>query len=146
MALFLAVPWVSLQFVIVVFPDHTHLLFLHNDCPHNEDVQLIYHAHFTNIFVSFGGGGGGLLNLDIFSLEMFRWFLVCVICNFKSFHSFIFNFCIMIVPTLNTCLSFLCKSDNYFFLFLWLFNLDIFPSEIFSGVWFVKSVTQAVFI
>ena len=26
--LFLAVPWVSLQFVIVVFPDHNHLLFL----------------------------------------------------------------------------------------------------------------------
>ena len=26
--LFLAVPWGSLQFVIVVFPDHTHLLFL----------------------------------------------------------------------------------------------------------------------
>ena len=25
--LFLAVPWVCLQFVIVVFPDHTHLLF-----------------------------------------------------------------------------------------------------------------------
>ena len=25
--LFLAVPWVSLQFVIVVFPDHTHILF-----------------------------------------------------------------------------------------------------------------------
>ena len=24
--LFLTVPWVSLQFVIVVFPDHTHLL------------------------------------------------------------------------------------------------------------------------
>ena len=24
--LFLAVPWVSLHFVIVVFPDHTHLL------------------------------------------------------------------------------------------------------------------------
>ena len=29
MWLFLAVPWVCLQFVIVVFPDHTHLLFLH---------------------------------------------------------------------------------------------------------------------
>ena len=28
--LFLAVPWVCLQFVIVVFPDHTHLLFLYN--------------------------------------------------------------------------------------------------------------------
>ena len=27
--LFLTVPWVCLQFVIVVFPDHTHLLFLH---------------------------------------------------------------------------------------------------------------------
>ena len=26
--LFFAVPWVCLQFVIVVFPDHTHLLFL----------------------------------------------------------------------------------------------------------------------
>ena len=26
--LFLAVPWVCLQSVIVVFPDHTHLLFL----------------------------------------------------------------------------------------------------------------------
>ena len=25
--LFLAVPWVGLQFVIVVLPDHTHLLF-----------------------------------------------------------------------------------------------------------------------
>ena len=28
MWLFLAVPWVCLQFLIVVFPDHTHLLFL----------------------------------------------------------------------------------------------------------------------
>ena len=26
--LFLAAPWVCLQFVNVVFPDHTHLLFL----------------------------------------------------------------------------------------------------------------------
>ena len=26
--LFLAVPWVCLRFVVVVFPDHTHLLFL----------------------------------------------------------------------------------------------------------------------
>ena len=26
--LFLAVPWACLWFVIVVFPDHTHLLFL----------------------------------------------------------------------------------------------------------------------
>ena len=27
-SLFLVVPWVCLRFVIVVFPDHTHLLFL----------------------------------------------------------------------------------------------------------------------
>ena len=29
--LFLAVPWVCLQFVNVVFPDHTNLLFMVND-------------------------------------------------------------------------------------------------------------------
>ena len=29
--LFLAVPWFCMQFVIVVFPDHTHLLFMMND-------------------------------------------------------------------------------------------------------------------
>ena len=29
--LFLAVPWGCLRFVIVVFPDHTHLLLLTND-------------------------------------------------------------------------------------------------------------------
>ena len=27
--LFLAVPWGCLRFVIVIFPDHTHLLFLY---------------------------------------------------------------------------------------------------------------------
>ena len=30
--LFLAVPWVGLQYVIVVFPDHTHLLFSKANC------------------------------------------------------------------------------------------------------------------
>ena len=29
--MFLAVSWVCLPFVIVVFSDHNHLLFLHND-------------------------------------------------------------------------------------------------------------------
>ena len=29
--LFLAVPWGCLRFVIVVFPDHTHLIFLKQD-------------------------------------------------------------------------------------------------------------------
>ena len=35
--LFLAVPWVGLQGVIVVFPEHTHLLF----CVSSECVNLI---------------------------------------------------------------------------------------------------------
>ena len=30
--LFLAVPWGCLRFVIVVFPDHTHLLFFNFSC------------------------------------------------------------------------------------------------------------------
>ena len=33
--LFLAVPGGCLQFVIVVFPDHTHLLFLYSVCSPN---------------------------------------------------------------------------------------------------------------
>ena len=30
--LFLVVPWVCLQFLSVVFPDHTHLLFFYDGC------------------------------------------------------------------------------------------------------------------
>ena len=30
----LTVPWICLQFVIVVFPDHTHLLFLYFKSQH----------------------------------------------------------------------------------------------------------------
>ena len=38
-SLFLAVPWGCLRFVIVVFPDHTHLLFLEKRHPHS---RIIY--------------------------------------------------------------------------------------------------------
>ena len=31
LSLFLTVPWVGMQCVIVVFPDHTHLLFVNNN-------------------------------------------------------------------------------------------------------------------
>ena len=41
--LFLAVPWVCLQFVIVVFPDLTHLLFLGSEYP----LYLLYMNHKT---------------------------------------------------------------------------------------------------
>ena len=39
--LFLAVPWGCLQFVIVVFPDHTHLLFLNNNQALEYDYELM---------------------------------------------------------------------------------------------------------
>ena len=42
--LFVAVPWVCLQFVIVVFPDHTHLLFL--------ILQLVYVADQAGLKLS----------------------------------------------------------------------------------------------
>ena len=41
--LFLPVPWVCLLFVIVVFPDHTHLLFLGSEYP----LYLLYMSHKT---------------------------------------------------------------------------------------------------
>ena len=41
--LFLAVPWVFLQFVIVIFPDHTHYLFLVNPC-------LLYQCYYRKIY------------------------------------------------------------------------------------------------
>ena len=44
--LFLAVPWGCLQFVIVIFPDHTHLLFLK---PH----LLLAHERFKNDYANF---------------------------------------------------------------------------------------------
>ena len=40
--LFLAVPWGSLQFVIVVFPDHTHLLFLKGLMPFKMHKIIIF--------------------------------------------------------------------------------------------------------
>ena len=40
--LFLAVPRGCLQFVIVVFPDHTHLLFFTNSFTHMFNVSTLY--------------------------------------------------------------------------------------------------------
>ena len=39
MWLFLVMPWVGLQCVIVVFPDHTHLLFLNHKL-RDENIQM----------------------------------------------------------------------------------------------------------
>ena len=50
--LFLAVPWGCLQFVIVVFPDHTRLLFFSiskDRCAFNELVAPEHACCFSNI-------------------------------------------------------------------------------------------------
>ena len=49
--LFLAVPRGYLRFVIVVLPDHTHLLFLHYDCSHIEDVHLLFCTHLIMFWI-----------------------------------------------------------------------------------------------
>ena len=49
--LFLAVPWGCLQFVIVVFPGHTHLLIL-------ERANLLY-VTFSCLLVAFPNGALG---------------------------------------------------------------------------------------
>ena len=51
-----------------------------------------------------------VFNLDIFRSEMRRGCLICVICNYNSFHSFIFKLCIMIF-----------HSSSYFIHISWFF-------------------------
>ena len=45
--LFLAAPWVCLQLMIVVYPDHTHLLFLWSNFLHLKCQQLAQNMHFV---------------------------------------------------------------------------------------------------
>ena len=59
---FLAVPWVCLQFVIVVFPDHTHLLFLGSEYP----LYLLYMNNKTGDLETWFT----LLNSTEYELEM----------------------------------------------------------------------------
>ena len=44
--LFLAVPWVCLRFVIVAFPDHTHLLFSHRLVQESVVYDVYYFCRF----------------------------------------------------------------------------------------------------
>ena len=96
---------------------------------HTLKMCTLYFIHISWIFFYFFG----VLNIDIFSLEKLRWFLFCVICNSKSFHSLLFKLCIMIVHTLNMCLPFLCKFYKHFLIF-WAVELRNFiPPEILMG-------------
>ena len=45
--LFLAVPWVGLQYVIVLFPDHTHLLF----AQYYKDLAVPKYKGYDNVFM-----------------------------------------------------------------------------------------------
>ena len=47
--LFLEVPRGCLRFVIVVFPDHTHLLFLYEGCPKSSRTQLVFLKNIIQI-------------------------------------------------------------------------------------------------
>ena len=59
--------------------------------------------------------------------------LVCEICNSKSFHSFLFKLCIMIVHTLKMC-TFYYVHSSYFFSFLTGVELrHFFLSEMLRG-------------
>ena len=78
-----------------------------------------YFVHISGLFFHFrgGGGGGGGDEIDIFPTKMLRGGLVCVICNSKSFHSFLFKLCIMIVHILNKCTSYFVHILRPFFIF-----------------------------
>ena len=53
--LFLAVPWGCLWFMIVVFPDHTHLLFLGSIGTNEELFKKSINRHATCLFVNVMG-------------------------------------------------------------------------------------------
>ena len=64
---------------------------------------------------------------------MLRGFLVCVICNSISIHSFIFKLYMMIFHTLKMCTSHFVHISYFLSYFWWVLNLDIFPSEMLRG-------------
>ena len=55
--------------------------------------------------------------------------LVCVICNFNSFYSFLFKFCIMIFYTLKMCTFYFVNLSWYFFTFFGGFELRHFSIQ-----------------
>ena len=74
---------------------------LPNDCSHIEDVHLLFCACFIISFLFLRG----VELKTFFTSKMLRGFLVCVICNSNSIHSFIFILYMMIFHTLKMCTS-----------------------------------------
>ena len=46
-----ALPWVGLQYVIVVFPDHTHLLFILNGVTGHNFYEMVYFGFLKIVFI-----------------------------------------------------------------------------------------------
>ena len=65
--LFLAVPQGCLQFVIVVFPDHTHLLFFTTNCSTLNESTIVFY-----IFLLFLLSADNLFSKLTFSKHSFR--------------------------------------------------------------------------
>ena len=63
---FLAMPWVCLRFVIMIFPDHTHLLFLLvlSICNQKNEIQICSNKHETSL--AYNGGLNLLIKGDTF--------------------------------------------------------------------------------
>ena len=57
--LFLAVPWGCVRFVIVVFPDHTHLLFWADVYIWNNSILIhLYNNFFYQMIIMLKSGNG----------------------------------------------------------------------------------------
>ena len=77
--LFLTVPRGCLQFVIVVFPDHTHLLFLRYDfckCGVILGHCYVYTKHILNSTI--------IANIKVCSIQM-QCVIEALMCIFKTF-------------------------------------------------------------
>ena len=61
--LFLAVSWVCLQFLIVAFPDHTHLLFFYMCVAGSVEKRIILHHYFKILYKIVKGNIWQLLKL-----------------------------------------------------------------------------------
>ena len=104
-------------------------------------MHLLFCARFI-LFLIFDG----CWTWKIFPTEMLRGCLVCVICNSNSIYSFIFKLCIMIVPTLKVCTSFLCNCFTFFIILMGVelrhFSHLSVHRQHFRGAKFVWSVTS----
>ena len=121
--LFLAVPWGCLRFVIVVFPDHTHLLFLFIVTPivgvYNCSMfccTLLY-IHSSIAIILMGKRElAALRKLSLWCLVMVEWLILpvpwgclrCVIVVFQDHTHLLFLFIVTPIVGVCNCSMFCC--------------------------------------